>query len=110
VVGVDNVMGPILWTHYFPEEQGCKVIDNVLSQDNQSATHLETNGRASARRRLHHVNIRCFFVTNQVVKGLLSMRHCPTDNLDSDCHAKLLQGKKFVKFCCRIMGFDENGT
>jgi hypothetical protein len=79
-------------------------------QDNQSATHLETNGKASARRRSCHVNVRHFFVTDQVVEGLPLTRCCPTDNLDSDCHTKPLQGKKFVEFHCRIMGFDEDRT
>ena len=88
VVGVDDVMGPILWTRCFLEEQGYEVVDNVLLQDNQSAMRLETNGRASAGRRSRHMNVRCFFVTDQVDQGLLSTRCCPTDNLDSDCHTK----------------------
>jgi len=110
VVGVDDVMGPILWTRYFLEEQGYEVIDNVLLQDNQSAICLETNGRASAGRRSRNMNIRYFFVTDQVVKGLLSIRYCPTDDMDSDYHTKPLQGKKFVKFRCRIMGFEDDGA
>jgi len=57
VVGVDDSMGPVLWTRCFLEEQGCKVEDNVLLQDNQSAMCLETNGRASAGRRTRHMNI-----------------------------------------------------
>ena len=109
VVGVDDAMGPILWTRYFLEEQGYEVRDNVLLQDNQSAIHLETNGRASAGKRLRHLNIRYFFVTDQVVKGLVSIRYCPTDDLDSDYHTKPLQGKKFYKFCCRIMGLPYQG-
>mgnify|MGYP006897339887 CR=1 FL=1 len=48
VIGVDDVIGPILWTRYFLEAQGYEVKDNVLLQDNQSAIRLETNGRASA--------------------------------------------------------------
>ena len=104
VVGVDDVMGPILWTRYFLEEQGYEVKDNVLLQDNQSAIRLETNGRASAGKRSRHLNIRYFFVADQVTKGLISIRYCPTDDMDSDYHTKPLQGKKFKKFRCRIMG------
>jgi len=107
VVGVDDSMGPILWTRYFSEEQGYEVEDNVPLQDNQSAMHLETNGRASAGRRTHHLNIRPFFMTDQTNKGLISMRCCPTDKMDSDCHTKPAQGKKFHKLRSRIMGFPE---
>ena len=57
VVGIDDAMGPVLWTRCFLEEQGYEVEDNVLLQDNQSAMHLETNGRASAGKRSRHLNI-----------------------------------------------------
>ena len=104
LVGVDDVMGPVLWTRYFLEEQGYGVKDNVLQQDNQSAMRLETNGRASAGKRSRHLNIRYFFVTDQVEKGLISISYCPTDDMVSDYHTKPLQGKKFRQFRCRIMG------
>ena len=106
VVAVDDVVGPILWTRYFMEEQGYEIRDNVLLQDNQSAIRLESNGRASAGKRSRHLNIRYFFVTDHVTKGLISIRFCPTDDMDSDYHTKPLQGKKFEKFRRRIMGFD----
>ena len=106
VVSVDDVMGPIQWMHYFLEHQGYEVKDNVLLQDNQSAIHLETNGRASASKRSRHMNIRYFFVTNQVLKGLISIRYCPTDKM----HTKPLQGRKYQKFCCQIMGLPYNKT
>ena len=95
VVGVDDVMGPILWMCYFLEHQGYEVKDNVLLQDNQSAIHLETNGRASASKRSRHMNIRYFFITDQVLKGLISIRYCPTDKMDSNYHTKPLQGRKY---------------
>ena len=77
-VGADDMMGPILWTCYFLEEQGYQVKDNILLQDNQSAIHLETNGRASATKRSRHMNLKFFFVTDQVNQGLLLIRYCPT--------------------------------
>jgi hypothetical protein len=104
LVGVDDCIGPIIWTRRFLEHQGYDVKDNVLLQDNQSAIRLEENGRASAGKRSRHMNIRYFFVTDQVVKGLVSIRYCPTDEMDSDYHTKPLQGKKFHRFRCRIMG------
>ena len=104
LIGVDDVMDPVLWTRYFLEEQGYGVKDNVLQQDNQSAMRLETNGRASAGKRSRHLNIRYFFVTDQVEKGLISISYCPTDDMVSDYHTKPLQGKKFRQFRCRIMG------
>ena len=111
IVAVDDVIGPILWTRRFMEAQGYEVKDNVLLQDNQSAIGLETNGRASAGKRSRHMNIRYFFVVDQVSQGLISIRYCPTDDMDSDYHTKPLQGKKFRRFRCRIMGlpYQEDG-
>ena len=104
VIGVDDCIGPILWTHQFLEHQGYDVKDNVLLQDNQSTIQLEENGRASAGKRSRHMNIWYFFVMDQVIKGLISIRYCPTDEMDSDYHTKPLQGKKFHQFWCHIMG------
>ena len=45
VVGVDDVLGHIMWTKHFMEEQGVKLKNNFVYQDNESAMLLETNGR-----------------------------------------------------------------
>ena len=107
VVAVDDGIGPVLWTRYFLEEQGYDVKDNVLLQDNQSAIKLESNGRASAGKRSRHMNISYFFVTDVASKGLVTIQHYPTDEMESDYHTKPLQGRKFNKFRCRIIGFPE---
>ena len=104
LIGVDDTMGPILWTRYFLEQQGYGIKDNVLYQDNQSAIRLESNGRASAGKRSRHLDIRFFFITDQVKKGLVTIKYCPTDEMDADFFTKPLQGKKFQKFRRRIMG------
>ena len=44
LVGADNATTMILWTKLFMEEQGYKIEDNVLYQDNTSAILLEKNG------------------------------------------------------------------
>ena len=36
-VGVDDAMGPVLWTRLFLEAQGIEVWHNILYQDNKSA-------------------------------------------------------------------------
>ena len=48
LVAVDEMIGQILWTWLFMLEQGIKVLDNILYQDNKSEILLETNGRASS--------------------------------------------------------------
>jgi len=41
VVAVDDMIPQILWTRLFMQEQGIKVTDNILYQDNKSAMLLE---------------------------------------------------------------------
>jgi hypothetical protein len=48
IVGADDFMPAIFWTHYFMKAQGYGVKDNVLFQDNKSSILLEMNGKASS--------------------------------------------------------------
>lgn len=47
-VGVSDAVSMVLWTRCFLEEQGCKVNDTTMHQDNQSAMLLEKNGQGSS--------------------------------------------------------------
>ena len=51
LIGVDDVLPKVLWTLLFIEDQGYKVQDNLLNQDNTSAIQLEKNGKRSSRER-----------------------------------------------------------
>ena len=42
-------------------------------------------------------------VTDQVKKGHLIIKYCPTDDMVGDFMTKSLQGMKFLKFCDIIM-------
>jgi hypothetical protein len=90
LVAADGAAGPMLWTKQFLQAQGYPVMHNVLYQDNKSAILLETNGRESAGKRSRHLNIRMFFITDQVKKGNIDIQYC-------------LHGRKFEKFRKQIM-------
>ena len=95
LVAVDDGMGLMLWSKLFLEAQGHTVEDNVLYQDNKSAILLEKNGKASSTKRTRHLNIRYFFVTDQVSKGNLRVEYCPTDQMLADYFTKPATGAKF---------------
>ena len=86
------------------EEQGYNIDKNILFQDNKSAILLETNGRKSAGKRSRALNIRYFFLTDQVEKGNLSIEYCPTKEMWGDYFTKPLSGELFRKFRKLIMG------
>ena len=104
LVGADDISVMILWTKLFLEEQGYEIEKNILYQDNKSAILFETNGKKSSGKRTRALNIRYFFLTDQVEKGNLTIEYCPTDDMVGDFHTKPLQGEKFRKFRNEILG------
>jgi hypothetical protein len=104
LVGVDDAMTMILWTKLFLEEQGYKIDKNILYQDNKSTILLEENGWQSAGRRSRALNIRYYFVTDQVERKNLQIQYCPTDKMTADFMSKPLQGSKFRIFRQQILG------
>ena len=76
---------------------------NIIMQDNKSAILLETNGRASAGQRSRAINIRYFFITDQVARGNAVIQYCPTDLMMGDFMTKPLQGSKFTAWRDIIM-------
>ena len=104
IVGVDDVATKIFWTKLFIEAQGYVIEKNILYQDNKSAILLETNGRRSADKRSRAMNIRYFFITNQIEKGNATVEHCPTDVMVGDFMTMPLQGTKFREFRKDILG------
>ena len=65
---------------------------------------LEDNGKKSSSKRTRHLNIRYFMVTDQVQKGNMTIKYCPTDDMIGDFMTKGLQGIKFAKFHKAILG------
>ena len=86
------------------EEQGYKIEENVLYQDNKSAILLEKNGRKSMSKQSCALNVRYFFISDQVNQGNLNVQYCPTDEMIGDFMTKPLQGSKFMKFRKILMG------
>ena len=90
----------------FMEEQGYKIDENVLYQDNKSAILLEKNGRKSAGKQSHALNVRYFFISDQVNQGNLNVQYCPMNEIIGDFMTKPLQRSKFWKFWNAILGYD----
>ena len=80
-----------------------------MFQDNKSSILLKTNGRSSAGKRSRAINIRYFFVTDQVELGNIQIEHMPTDEMWADYMTKPLQGEKFRKFRALILGEENQG-
>ena len=108
LVGVNDMMSLVLWTRNFLEAQGHHIKDNVVYQDNESAILLEKNGRRSSSKRTRHLEIRYFFVTDNVKRGRMRIEHCPTGDMVADFFTKPLQGAAFKKMLKTIMNIDDD--
>jgi hypothetical protein len=84
--------------------QGIKVTDNILYQDNRSAILLEKNGWVSSSKRMKHIEIRYYYVADQIESGDLSVVWCPTDKMIAEFLTKPLQGNVFQQFQDLLMG------
>jgi len=88
----------------FLESQGYAVERNILYQDNEATILLETNGKWSSTKRTRVLNIRYFFILDQVEKGRLTVEYCRTWSMVADFFSKPLQGQLFRKMKEIIMG------
>jgi hypothetical protein len=75
-----------------------------LYQDNKSTILLEKNGKRSSGKRTRALNIRYFFLTDQIEKGNVSVEYYPTKEMIGDYMSKPLQRKLFKNFKDLIMG------
>jgi hypothetical protein len=104
LVAVDDAATMILWMKLFLEAEGYDVEKNIVYQDNKSVILLETNGKKSLGKRTRALNIRYFFITDQVEKGNAQIEQCGTNNMAGDFFTKPLQGEKFQPFRNDILG------
>ena len=105
LVGADDMSVIIMCTLLFLEAQGHKIKRNILQQDNMSTILLEKNGKQSSTKRTRTLNIRYFFLTDQIKKGNLEVEYCPTADMVADFWTKPLQGRQFQKLKRPIMGW-----
>ena len=93
------MLGQMLWTLYFLQDQGydvAKPLENILHQDNTSAIRLEENGKMSSSQRTRHINIRYFFIKDKIEREEISVVYCPTEDMVADYFTKPLQGSQFI--------------
>ncbi len=98
LVGVDDLMGYILWACYFMQEQGYDMDPSLLYQDNMSAILLKTNGRASRSKCTKHIKVKYFLIKDKFDQDKITIKYCPTNQMWTDINTKLKQGTVFWVF------------
>lgn len=105
LVATHQYLPKVLFTPLFLSEQGYDINANYIMQDNKSAILLENNGKKRSGKRTRALNIHYYMITNQISKGNLSVKYCPTDKMIADYITKGVEGIKLAKFRKEIMGF-----
>jgi hypothetical protein len=105
VVGASDYLPYNIWMQHFMEAQGYKLKKNSFFQDNMSSMKMEKNGRNSCTGNSRHINIRYFWIKDQVDGKTLEIIHCPTLQMLADYFTKPLQGKLLHLFRAVIMGW-----
>ena len=103
IVAVHDIMPQLIWTGYFLDAQGFTIKDTTLYQDNTSLILIEKNGWQSSSKWTRHMNIRYFFIKDQVESKRVKIEHCPTTEMITDFFTKPLQGAPFRKLWDHIM-------
>jgi hypothetical protein len=65
---------------------------------------MELNGKTSSGKRTRHFNIKYYYVTDLIARGLISIEYCPTNEMIADYMTKPMVGTKFNKFREQILG------
>ena len=102
VVGFSDYLPHNIQIKLFLQYQGYHIKNNVLYQDNQSATRMEENGTNSCTGNSRHIDIRYFFSKDRVDKKESSIKYYPTTKMLADFFTKSLQGNLF-RFCWDIL-------
>ena len=64
---------------------------------------LEINGKTSSTKNTRHMEIRYFFITDNVKRDKLSIKYCPTDDMLADYFTKPQQGSRMRKSRASIL-------
>ncbi len=104
LVGVDNLLGYILWACYFMQKQGYDMDQLLLYQDNISAILLKTNGRVSSSKQTKPIKVKYFLIKDKVNREEITIKHCLTNKMWTDINTKPKQGIFFLVFRGHVMG------
>ena len=105
IVGVSDFLPNMIWSRMFLEQQGYRLTDNVLYQDNQSAMKIILNGKRSSGAKTKHMDNRFFWIKDRLKSEGIEVKYCPTAKMIADFFTKPLQGRLFRKLRDVVMGY-----
>jgi hypothetical protein len=105
IYGVSNTLGEGIWCKNYLEAQGEIIAHLIVEQDNMSAIALFKRGHSNSEK-TRHINIRHFWIADQVENGIVQIVYTPTAEVTADILTKPLQGPQFRKLRAKLLGHD----
>jgi hypothetical protein len=107
LVAASGVASEVLCLRNFAIGQGYPPVPAILYQDNNSCMALIANGGPCSKRS-RHIDIRYFWIAEQVTAGKLIIERCPTELMWANLLTKPLQGAQFIIERRGITNWDSN--
>lgn len=104
LVACDDFLHRILHAQRFLQQQGFNISTPVLHQDKKSTILLHEKGPHSLGKRTRHIEMRYFYLHDQVKRSNLKIEYYPANDMYADYMSKPLQGSLFSKFRESILG------
>jgi hypothetical protein len=95
LIAFSDVSSELISARNFAIAQGYPPTAAVAYQDNESTMKLVDNGGPCSKR-TKHIEIRHFWMSEQIAKGVITVEHCPTQVMWANLLTKPLQGQQFV--------------
>ena len=104
LVALSDCAGQVLFARELIGEMGYpQTKPTVVHQDNKSTIALIKAGKACSERS-RHINIRYFWIKEQVEKGQLQVQYTPTEVMLANLFTKAVQGSQFRKETAMVTG------
>ena len=95
--------GQVIWIRIFLINQGYKINEALIMQDNKSTITMITNGSDTSSR-TRHIAVRFFFVKDRMDKKEIKLEYISTNDMLADIFTKPLPGSIFKKLRDQILG------
>jgi hypothetical protein len=92
-----------IWARSFLTHQGLTMPPLLVLQDNQSTVKLIQRGRPAAEQ-TRHIDIGYFWLSDLILRGIITVTYCPTQAMAADFFTKPLQGTLFSTMRDYVLG------
>ena len=104
IASLNEIVSDILHTRDLLDELGHPQPITAVMEDNTAAIQLMEGPQGNYQTRSKHIKVRYSFFRDQVRLQLVTLQHCPTEDMIADIHTKALTGSKYVNLRDSLLG------